>query len=81
MAARTITDVQADLDAAYAARRSAFLAQSYSLDTGQGKQSVTRVDMKSLSREISILEAELSDWNSDAEGSTGLDRIVFDRSC
>lgn len=81
MAARTITDVQADLDAAYAARRSAFLAQSYSLDTGQGKQSVTRVDMKALSREISILEAELSDWNSDAEGSTGLDRIVFDRSC
>jgi hypothetical protein len=79
MAARTITDVQADLDAAYAARRAAFQAQSYSFDSGQGRQTVARVDMRALSREISILEQELSDWNADAEGATALDRIAFDR--
>lgn len=73
--ARSATDIQADLDAAYAARRAAFQAQSYSFDSGQGRQQVTRVDMAALSTEISILEEELED----ALGPQGLVTGTFQR--
>lgn len=59
--ARSATDIQADLDAAYAARRAAYKAQSYSLDTGQGRQQVTRVDLRALDESIMSLEEELED--------------------
>jgi len=67
--ARSVTEIQADLTAAYAARRAAFQAQSYSMDSGQGRQSVTRADLKAISLEISILEQELEDADT---GSTGM---------
>jgi len=52
--------VQADLDAAYAARRAALLGQSYSLDTGQGRQTVTRPDLDKINFLISDLESDLA---------------------
>ena len=51
--------VQADLDAAYAARRAALLG-NYSLDTGQGRHSVTRPDLDKINALISDLEADLA---------------------
>lgn len=79
--ARSVTDIQADLDAAYLARRTAFQAQSYSLDTGQGRHSVTRVDLKALSQEIKNLEAELAGATDAANGYTGFDHVSLQRNC
>lgn len=58
---RSVADIQADLDAAYASRRTALQAQSYSLDTGQGKQLVNRADLSSIQDTIRQLECELED--------------------
>lgn len=59
--ARSATDIQTDLDAAYEARRTAMSAQSYSLDTGQGKQTVQRASLAELNATIRALEQELED--------------------
>jgi hypothetical protein len=58
---RDQSDIQSDLDAARAALRSAMTAQSYSLDSGQGKQSVTRANVGDLQAVIRDLENELED--------------------
>ena len=59
--ARTAAEIQTDLDAAYAARRAALLGQSYALDTGQGRQTVTRANLTEINRTIQALETELSE--------------------
>ena len=59
--ARSYADVQADLTAAYAARRACLLGASYSLDTGQGRQTVTRANLTEISHLIQALEAELQE--------------------
>lgn len=58
---RTAADIQIDLDAAYSARRTAMQAQSYSLDTGQGKQQVQRADLGAINETIRQLESEYED--------------------
>jgi hypothetical protein len=72
---RSATDIQADLDAAYTARRTAMQAQSYSLDTGQGKQLVTRADLSSINDTIRQLESELED----ATGAGGNYHAILER--
>lgn len=59
--ARTTAEIQLDLDAAYAARRSALQAQSYSLDTGQGRQQVERANLTEIKKQIRELEAEMAE--------------------
>lgn len=59
--ARTLTEIQADITEARAALRAAMSAQSYTLDTGQGKQTVTRANIKDLRAYIRDLEQELED--------------------
>jgi len=59
--ARSVTDIQADLTAAYADRRTAMSAQSYTLDDGQGKQTVQRANLTEINKTIRILEAELDE--------------------
>lgn len=59
--ARSIADIQADLDAAYASRRAALQAQNYSLDSGQGKQQVQRADLGKIDDTIRMLQSELED--------------------
>ncbi len=59
--ARTAAAIQADLDAFYAARRAVALGQAYQLDTGQGRQQVTRANLTEINRTIADLEAELAD--------------------
>lgn len=58
---RTSTEIQADIIEARAALRAAMSAQSYTLDTGQGKQTVTRANIKDLRAYIRDLEQELED--------------------
>jgi hypothetical protein len=70
--ARSVTDIQADLDAAYAARRTALSAQSYSLDTGQGKQQVQRANLSDINKTIRELEAERDSAVADASGESGI---------
>lgn len=69
--ARPVDEIQADLTAAYAARRAAYKAQSYSLDTGQGRQQVTRVDLRALDESIAALESELEDATGSGTLITG----------
>lgn len=77
--ARSATEIQADLDAAYVSRRSTLQSQSYSLDSGQGKQAVTRADLSSINKTIKELEAELLECNESAAGFGVVSRIGFER--
>jgi hypothetical protein len=69
---RTVTDIQADLDAAIAARRTALSAQEYSLDTGQGRQSVKRANLSDINKTIRELELELESAIFTESGSNGI---------
>jgi len=64
---RSVIEIQADLEAAYASRRIALSAQSYSLDTGQGKQQVQRANLDEINKTIRLLELEL-ETESDING-------------
>lgn len=66
--ARSVAEIQVDLDAAYTARRMALTGQEYSLDTGQGRQSVKRANLKDISEMISGLQAELEDAQAESVG-------------
>lgn len=59
--ARTSAEIQADLTILYSARTAAAMGQSYTLDTGQGRQSVTRANLTEINRAIQQLEAELQE--------------------
>ena len=54
---RPLDEIQADLVAAYAARRAALSAESYSLDSGQSRQSVQR-NLKNIEATIRSLSDE-----------------------
>lgn len=58
---RSAAQVQAALDLWYAAQNAVALGQSYSLDTGQGRQTITRADLAEINRTIAALEAELAE--------------------
>lgn len=62
--ARDIAEIQSDLDVAYSARRNAMLAQTYSIESGQGKQSVQRASLKDINGIIADLESELDCANN-----------------
>jgi len=76
---RSSTEIQADLDAAYTARRTALSAQSYSLDTGQGKQQVQRANLSEINKTIRELETELEDAVSSESGNSGILAPTFRR--
>jgi len=61
--------IQADLDAAYASRLTAMQAQSYSLDTGQGRQVVQRANLSDINDTIRNLETELEDATDQGAGN------------
>jgi len=76
---RPSTEVKADLDAALAARRTALQAQSYSLDTGQGKQLVTRANLSEINKTISELQSEYDQSVAEESGDTGVTSGSFQR--
>lgn len=76
---RSSAEIQADLEAAYTARRVAMQAQSYSLDTGQGKQSVNRADLDKISKTISILQLEFQEALDYESGICGITYGDFGR--
>ena len=76
--ARTVDAVQADLTAFYSLRSQAAAnggIAEYSMDTGQGRQSVRRITLPDINATIRQLEAELLDAQSDG----GPTIITFDR--
>ena len=79
MSSRTSAQVQADLTAAYAARLAAMSGQSYSVNTGQGSQSVTRANLTELNKTINLLEAELEEVLAREGGDSGLVSLGFRR--
>ena len=58
MAERTLADVDADLAAAYIARRIALTHKSFSMDSGQGRQATERQSLADIQAMIKDLEAE-----------------------
>jgi hypothetical protein len=58
---RTVAEIQVDLTAARAARLLAMTGQSTSLDSGQGRISVTRSNLTEINHTIQLLEAEYSE--------------------
>lgn len=76
---RSSTEIQEDLTAALNARRKAFEAQSYSQDSGQGKQTVTRANLTELNKTIRELQTELADAKAEESGSSGIVSINFQR--
>jgi len=73
--ARSATEIQLDLTAAYAARRASLSGgEEYSIDSGQGRQSVKR-PLASINATIRELEAELLE----AESGGGPVLITMDR--
>jgi hypothetical protein len=75
---RKISDIQTDLDTAYAARRKALEALSYSQNSGQGSISVTRASLDSITSLIKDLESELADASTSSRAA-GVFCPVFDR--
>lgn len=59
--ARTAAQIQTALDAFYAAQLALATHQSYALDTGQGRQTVTRANLTEINRTIQALEAEMAE--------------------
>lgn len=78
MGVRTGDEIRADLVAAYAARRAA-MNGSYTLDTGQGKQSVTR-SLKEINEIVISLESELDAYLDDESGGGAVISATFRRT-
>jgi len=74
--ARSVTDIQTDLTAFYAARQAIASGQSYSLDTGQGRVTMTRANLTEINRTITDLEAELDEANGGGVSFITLERGV-----
>ena len=77
--ARSATVIQAEIDETSAAISAALQAQAYSLDTGQGRQQVTRVNLNELRKHRELLIAELDGATDSAAGYTGFDTVGFQR--
>ena len=60
--ARAVDEIQADLTAAYAARRAALQAQSYSVDSGQGRSSVNRAELEKIQKVVKALDKMLKQY-------------------
>jgi hypothetical protein len=58
---RSAADIQATLNKFYAARDAIALGQSYTLDTGQGRLSMTRANLAELENSINNLEQQLEE--------------------
>lgn len=79
MSLRTSTEIKADLDEARAARITALKGQSYTLDTGQGRQTVTRADLRAIGETIRELEAEYEEALARETGDSGIISATFRR--
>ena len=79
--ARSVSAIQADLDAAYAGRIAIMSgAQSYSIDSGQSKKTVTRASLREINSTITALERELENASDDANGGAGIVSPSFRRN-
>jgi hypothetical protein len=72
--ARTAAQLQASLTLWYAAQDALATAQAYTLDTGQGRTTVTRANLPDINRTIAELEAELAELTEDGIMHISLER-------
>ena len=80
MSLRSTTDIQTDLDLARSARMKAITGQSYSLDTGQTRQTVTRANLTEINKTIRQLESELARAEAADRGDSGIVALNFRRN-
>lgn len=79
--ARPSSEIQEDLTAAYASRRTALQAQEYGIDSGQGRQNVKRANLQEINKTIRDLESELSTALDSESGGSGIIAANFQRYC
>lgn len=60
MGVQSLADVNADLQAAYAARRAALSGKSFTLQTSAGMRTITRQDLGDLQKMIDRLERRVA---------------------
>jgi hypothetical protein len=77
--ARSSADIKIDLDDAVDARRKAMLGQEYSIDTGQGRQSVRRADLNQLNATVNMLQAEYDAALDDEQNGGGIISLSYER--
>ena len=58
--ARSVTEIQAELDAWYAARLAATNGKSLTISTSAGSRTVSQYDLSEINETISLLQRELS---------------------
>lgn len=67
----TRAQITAKLDAISAAIDAVMLGQTYSIDTGQGRQSVTRASLPALEKSLAYWEMRLAE----ADGESGVSSL------
>jgi len=77
---RSAAVIQTEIDETTSAISAALGAQSYSLDTGQGRQQVNRVNLTELRKHRELLFAELENVNDASIGYTGYDPVSLQRN-
>ena len=79
MSLRTSTEIKAKITALEAKIETAETALQYSLDSGQGKQSVQRADLPSLYKALSYWEQKYEKAVADESGESGILAPTFRR--
>ncbi len=79
MSLRTSAEIKVDYLEWIAARKVVSKGQSYSLDTGQGKQTVTRADLSQINKTLGILKQEYEEAVAEESGESGILAPTFRR--
>ena len=79
MSLRTSAEIKVKITALEANIEKAEDKLQYSLDTGQGKQSVQRADLDSLYRSLKFWEQKYEQAIAEESGSTGIISLQFRR--
>ena len=80
MSLRTATEIKARITAIEAAIDAVLLGQSYTLDTGQGRQTVTRADLPGLEKMLQRWESLYEKAVAEESGDTGILSLQFRRN-
>lgn len=76
---RTSAEIKTEYLIWIEARKVVAGGQAYSLDTGQGKQTVTRADLTQINKTIGLLKQEYDEAIADESGESGIIAAQFRR--
>lgn len=79
MSLRTAAEIKVEYLIWIEARKVVAGGQAYSLDTGQGKQTVTRANLPAINKTIGMLRQEYDEAVADESGESGIIAATFGR--